>query len=164
MTRFERGSVLWTSLLTALTGVGYFWTKYLVESSEPWAVINHPWQPWLLKAHILVAPLMVFAIGMIAVRHVWKHFRGGMRLARRSGVSMALSLAPMVLTGYLIQAITGETLLRAMAISHIALGALFSLALAVHYLRVRRRPEAGLAHQMRRVRLSGRQAPAPRAG
>lgn len=140
MTRFEKWSVLSTALLTTLTGVCYFWTKYLVESSDPWAVVNHPLQGWFLKAHILVAPLLVFAVGMVAVRHVWKHFRSGIRWARKSGVSTAISLLPMVVTGYLIQVITGEALLKGIAISHIVLGALFAVGLAVHYVAVRRRP------------------------
>ena len=164
MTRFERLSVLWTSLLTALTGFGYFWTKYLVESTDPWAVINHPWQPWLLKAHILVAPLMVFAVGMISVRHIWRHFRGGMQWARKSGVGTAFSLLPMVLTGYLIQAITGEGLLKAMAISHIGLGTLFSVGLAIHYAIVRKKPPAEMSRQAGRISVPPRPARRPQVG
>lgn len=39
----------------------YWWMKNRMEPLDAWAAINHPLQPWMLKAHILVAPLMVFA-------------------------------------------------------------------------------------------------------
>ncbi|MDP9348192.1 MAG: hypothetical protein M3P24_03475, partial [Gemmatimonadota bacterium] len=132
MTRFEKWSVWSTSAATTATGVGFFWAKYLVESSDPWAVVNHPLQPWFLKAHILVAPLMVFAVGMITVRHIWVHFRSGAPHGRRTGIVTALALGPMVLTGYLIQAVTHAGWLRAMAISHIVFGTLFALGLSIH--------------------------------
>lgn len=132
MSRFEKWSVLSTSLLTSLTGLIYLWMKYFMESTEPWAVVNHPLQPLVLKAHILVAPLLVFALGFIAVRHIWRHFRIGVALGRRSGLTTAVSLAPMVLTGYFIQAVTHESWLLAIAIAHIVVGLIYSLGLAVH--------------------------------
>lgn len=132
MTRFEKWSVLSTSLLTALTGIVYIWMKYFMEPTDPWAVVNHPLQPLVLKAHILVAPLLVFAAGMIAVRHIWRNFRAGVRFARRSGLTTAITLMPMIVTGYLIQAITHEGWLFAVAMAHIAAGLLYALGLAVH--------------------------------
>lgn len=149
MSPFERWSVLTTSLLTAATGIVYMWMKYFMESSDPWAVINHPLQGWFLKTHILVAPLLVFAVGMIAVRHVWRHFRAGVRHGRRSGLTTGIALAPMVVTGYLIQAITAEGWLAAMAISHIGVGLLYTVGLAVH------------AWLGRRLRKPARVRPAP---
>jgi hypothetical protein len=138
MSRFEKWSVLSTSLLTAATGIVYFWMEYFMESTEPWAVVNHPWQPWVLKAHILVAPLLVFAVGSIAVRHIWKHIRGRVVPGRRTGLTTAIVLAPMVLTGYLIQAVTGEGWLQAVAISHIAVSFVYSIGVVAHAWVIRR--------------------------
>lgn len=152
MTRFEKWSVLTGSALTLATGTGYFWTKYLVRPADPWAVVNHPLQTFFLKSHILVAPLLVFAVGMVAVRHVWKHFVSGIQWARRSGLTTAASLLPMVVTGYLIQAVTGEALLQGIAISHIVLGFLFAVGLTIHYVTVRRPPARGrMVRQTRRI-------------
>lgn len=138
MTRFERWSLVLTSIGTAATGVGYLWIKYLMEPSDPFSVFNHPLQPWFLKAHILVSPLLLFAVGAIAVRHVWRHFRTHVVTGRRTGLTTALSLAPMVLTGYLIQAVTHEGWLEAIALSHIGVGLLYTVALALHYVLARR--------------------------
>jgi hypothetical protein len=139
VTRFERWAVLGTSLLTFGTGAGYFWTKYLVRPSDPFSVVNHPLEPWFLKAHILVSPALVFAVGLIATRHVWQHLRCGVRAGRRTGLVLAGTLAPMVGTGYALQVVTHVGWLRALAIAHVATGTVFAAALALHRWRAGRR-------------------------
>lgn len=144
MSSFEKWSVWVTSALTGITGVAYFWAKYMVEPSDPFAVVNHPLQPWFLKSHILVSPLLLLAVGSILVRHVWKHYRRGIRWGRRSGITTALVFLPMVLTGYAIQAVTHAGWLQALAVGHIAVGAVYLVGLGLHqvavqYLRPRRR-------------------------
>ncbi|HET7604257.1 MAG TPA: hypothetical protein VFK36_14625 [Gemmatimonadales bacterium] len=138
MTRFERWGVWSTSVATAVTGFVYLWMKYLMTPVDPWAVINHPLQPWVLKAHILVAPLLVFSMGMVALKHIWRHLRSARRTARRTGLTTALVLGPMVISGYLIQSVTGEGVLRALAIAHIATGTVYALGLLAHQVMVRR--------------------------
>lgn len=132
MTRFEKASVWITTLLVGITGIVYGWMKYLIPPSDPFSVVNHPLQPLFLKLHILVAPLFLLAIGTIAIRHIWRHFRSGGRRSRRTGITTALSVGPMVATGYLIQVITGETLLLAMVIAHVAFGSLYLAGVALH--------------------------------
>ncbi len=58
MSSLERWNLWITTILVVVTGVALFGVKYLMAPSEPWAVINHPIQPWLLKAHIIVSPFM----------------------------------------------------------------------------------------------------------
>ncbi len=132
MTRFERWAVWSTSVATFVTGVIYLWMKYLLVSDDPLAVANHPWQPAVLKAHILVAPLLVFSIGLVALRHVWRHFRSKTRDGRRSGLLTLVVLGPMIVSGYLIQTMTEEGWLKAMAVAHIGLGLMYGLALLAH--------------------------------
>jgi hypothetical protein len=132
VSRFERWAIWSTSVATFVTGVIYLWMKYLVVSDDPLAVVNHPWQPALLKAHILVAPLLVFSIGLVAVRHVWRHFRSETQDGRRSGLLTVAVLGPMIVSGYLIQTVIEEGWLRAMALFHIALGLIYGFALLAH--------------------------------
>lgn len=139
MSGFERWSVWVSAALTTVTGIGLLWTKYFLDASEPWSVVNHPLQPWLLKAHIVTAPLLVFAIGLIALRHVWKHFRNGVHWGRHSGIMTGLVTVPMIVSGYLIQAVTHVTWLQVIAISHIVLGFVFAIGLSLHQLFVSRR-------------------------
>ncbi len=131
--------LLWvSSVATALTGVVYFWMDRMLSPLDEFAIINHPLQPLVLKLHILVAPLLVFAIGVIAVDHIWKYFRGTIQRARRTGVWGMWPIVPMIVTGYLIQAVTAPLWLAVVAWAHIATGLLYLGTLAAHQLAVRR--------------------------
>jgi hypothetical protein len=109
VTRFEAWSLHLSNLLVGGTGLVYSGMLYLVTPSDPYAIVNHPLQPQVQHLHILVAPLLIFAVGLVWHRHVWSHWKRGKRQGRRTGVSMALTLAPMVVSGYLIQtAVDGD--------------------------------------------------------
>jgi len=135
---FERRAVSWTGTATFLSGVGYLFLKYFVTSDDPFGVVNHPLQPWFLRAHVLASPLLVLAIGSVAVRHVWAHYVSGVKTARRTGILTALVTAPMIATGYLIQVVTSLGWLRALALVHIAAGVVFGVGLAAHQVVLRR--------------------------
>jgi hypothetical protein len=134
VTPFERWAVWSTSVATFVTGVIYLGMKYLMVSDDPLAVVNHPWQPAVLKLHILVAPLLVFSIGLVALRHVWRHLQSKTKDGRRSGLLTVLVLGPMIASGYLIQTMAEEGWLRTMAIVHIGLGLVYGVALLAHQL------------------------------
>ncbi len=146
-------------MATFVTGVIYLWLKYLIVNDDPFAVVNHPWQPAVLKAHILVAPLLVFSIGLVTLRHVWRHLRSDMREGRRSGVLTVVVLGPMILSGYLIQALTDEGWLRAMALSHIGLGVVYGLGLLLHQFAAGGRKARAIRTEERRVRKRRRRRP-----
>lgn len=157
MNAFERWSLWVTSGLTAATGIGYFWTKHLMSSDDPWAVVNSPLEPWFLRTHVMVAPLLVFVLGAITTRHVWRQFRSRVASGRRTGVITGLVAGPMVLTGYLIQVVTGAGWLRAIVIAHIAASFAYVVGLLLHQAFVGRR---GTARPMRARRAAARESPA----
>jgi hypothetical protein len=167
VTRFERWAVWSTSVATFVTGVIYLWMKYLMVSDDPLAVVNHPWQAAVLKLHILVAPLLVFSMGLIALRHVWRHLRSKMRDGRRSGLLTVVVLGPMIVSGYLIQTLTEEGWLRGMAIVHIGLGLAFGVVLLAHQFAAGGRKARSARVEERRLRkrrrrhLRARVRPAP---
>lgn len=132
MTPFERWSVRLSSTVVILSGVGFLWAKYFVQPSDPFSVVNHPLEPWLLKAHVLSAPILVFALGLIAVRHVFVHIRRGVRTARPSGLLLVATIPPMVLSGYLLQVASGPTFLQVLVWTHIASSVLFAVGVVVH--------------------------------
>lgn len=140
MTPFERWSVWLTTAGTLVTGVAYWWMKDVMTGTDPWSVINHPLQPWMLKAHILIAPLMVFSVGLITSRHVWRHYRMGVGKGRKTGLVSALTFGVVVLSGYLLQVLTAETLLRALGWLHLGLGVVYSVSVAAHWPATRGRP------------------------
>lgn len=162
LTPFERWAVWSTSVATFVTGVIYVWLKYLLVNDDPFAVVNHPLQPVVLKAHILVAPFLVFSIGLVAMRHVWRHLQSGRKEGRRSGLVTVVALAPMVLSGYLIQAVTEAGWLRAIAISHIAVGIIYGAGLLVHQFTAGGRKARAVRSQDRRIRKRRRRQHPPR--
>ncbi|MFW5947952.1 MAG: hypothetical protein ACOCUW_05620 [Gemmatimonadota bacterium] len=139
MTPFERRAVWITTAGTLITGVAYWWMKELLTPAEPWAVVNHPLQPWVLKAHILIAPFQVFSVGMITSRHIWRHYRQGVPKGRRTGTLAAVTFAAVVLTGYALQVVTAELLIRGLAWAHLVLGVVYSVGVAAHWPATRRR-------------------------
>jgi len=146
MTRFERWAVWLTTGGTLLTGVVYWWMKDMLTPTETWAVINHPLQPWMLKAHILIAPLQVFSVGMITSRHIRRQIQSGVNRGRKSGYISTVTFLMMVISGYALQIVTPEMLLRVFAWSHLGLGVLYSLGVAAHWPATRNEPAADTRH------------------
>ncbi len=132
MSAFQRWLLYLSTLLTFVSGVAYFWMKHFVEPAEPWAVVNHPLQPWALKAHILAAPVMLFAFGLIASQHIWRSLRSSLPTGRHSGCIAAYTFLPLVLTGYLIQVVTSEGVLAILSWTHLGLGVLCAGAVLAH--------------------------------
>ena len=56
MNRTEAWFVHLSTLLVGITGVIYAIMRYLMEPTDPFSVVNHPWQPTLQHLHVLVAP------------------------------------------------------------------------------------------------------------
>ena len=103
MTRPQAWSIHLTNLLVGATGVALGVMAYALEPADEFAIVNHPWQPTMRHAHILLAPALVFAVGWIWQAHVWPRLRSGYRSHRRTGWVLVVSLAPMVLSGYALQ-------------------------------------------------------------
>lgn len=121
-----------STVLVGGTGLAYAWTRYLAEPADPFAVANHPWQPHLQHAHIVAAPLLVFACGLVWRDHVWRRLRSGFRRKRRTGACLAIALAPMVVSGYLLQVATAELARTAWIGVHLVASCVWLPAYAVH--------------------------------
>jgi len=122
-----------TSAATGATGLLYWWMRTWLEPADEFAVINHPLEPWVLKAHVLVAPLLVFALGMVAVDHIWRQYSLRIRAGRRSGLLSMWTIAPMIATGYAIQVVTHVGALEALAWAHVAAGIAYLIGLVLHH-------------------------------
>ena len=134
MSGFKKWLVWTTSVLTGVTGLIYWWMDEFLQPIDEFAIINHPLQPWLLKAHIIIAPVLVFALGVIWMNHIWKHIRISMQGARKSGLIAVVLITPMVFSGYLIQAVISPVLLTVLVWIHIGGGLFYLLGLLVHKL------------------------------
>lgn len=161
MSRLERVLLHLAVLLAASSGTVFFWMKYLLVGRDPFSVVHHPWQPHVLAAHVLVVPLLVFALGLITREHIVGRFLGGGTLpGRRSGIGAIPLALSMIVSGYLMQVLTGPAPRRVMAMLHAASGGAFTLAYVAHLLLSR--PLRGVARGSAGPEAPRRRAPAAR--
>lgn len=144
MSRFEAWTVHLATWLVGGTGLVYAWMLYLLPPVDEYSTVHHPLQPQTQHLHVIFAPLLVFAGGLIWHQHVRAHWRRGVRRGRRSGVALALTLAPMVISGYLIQTAVEEGWRRGWVAVHLAASALWLAGYLAHqapllFARIRRR-------------------------
>jgi hypothetical protein len=142
MTRLEAICLHIAVALTTVSGAIFAYMKYAMTTDDPFAVANHPAQPFMLDAHVVTAPLLVFGFGLIFNGHIWWKYRSGFQGRRRSGLWSFSLIVPMVLSGYLLQATSGEGVRKAMMVTHWVSSAAFVIAYLVHQF-VRRRAGNG---------------------
>ena len=140
MSRLEAWFVHLATLLVGGTGLVYAWMRYFAHSDDPFAVVGHPWQPATQHLHVLAAPLLVFAIGLIWKAHAWAGLR--LRVAARwaSGVSLLATAGPMIVSGYLLQTATAPGWRKVWRAIHLTASALWMGGYLMHQVSSRWRP------------------------
>lgn len=135
----------WTShigwTLVGLSGLAYGILKYFLASPDPDSRLAHPWQGAVLAAHVLAAPVAVFGLGLLFRRHALSKLSSGEGERRRTGLSMTLLAIPLVLSGYLVQTLTGDAARHWTGWGHAALGLLYAVGYALHPVALRALPD-----------------------
>ena len=116
----------------SVTGVVYGVFKYFVPSPDPNSRAGHPFQPWAMKAHLLIAPFAICGIGLILRRHALARLRTGEVNGRWTGATMLVIFTPLVLSGYLVQMLVSRAATRTAGWTHTAFGVLLVLGYLVH--------------------------------
>ena len=130
MTALDRALVHGSTAAVGVTGLAYFAFKHFMAGDDPFSAVNHPLQPWALKAHVLAAPILVFAIGLIFRDHVLAKARnGGTRRVKRSGLALGIAVLPATATGYLLPVLASGGSRDAVAWAHVGFG---TALLALH--------------------------------
>ena len=132
MNRIEAWFMHISTILVGVTGGVYAVMRYLMEPVDTFSVVGHPWQPGVQYLHVVAAPFAVFAFGLIWKNHIYDHYRRGFISGRRSGISMILTMAPMVVSGYLIQVSVGEFWRIAWIVVHCVTSFLWITGYLVH--------------------------------
>lgn len=135
MSRFERWLLHLSNLLVGGTGLVYAWMLYFLRPEDPYAVVNHAWQPQAQHLHVLAAPLLVFGAGMIWRNHVWAQWKLKVRRGLASGVTLGLTLIPMVASGYLLQTAVDDTWRKVWVGVHLASSGLWAAGYLAHQVR-----------------------------
>jgi hypothetical protein len=134
MRTWERWSFNFLSLVVTATGFAYFWMKYAVQTDDPFAVVNHPWQGPMLTLHLLASPPIILLFGIILNSHIMRKLRLPRMANRKSGLLSLGTFVAMVCSGYLLQVTVAEGWMRALVALHVTSGALFSGAYGIHLL------------------------------
>jgi hypothetical protein len=113
------------------TGLVYAWMRYLFDPIDEWAVVNHPWQPHFQHIHVLVAPLLVFAVGLIWSAHVLGKLKNG-RKNRVAGIGLTALFLPMAASGYLLQVAVQPGWRQAWIWVHVVSSLVWVVAFVVH--------------------------------
>lgn len=107
MSRWQRWCHHASNVLVGGTGLSYFVLRHLVTAEptaeDPFAAVSHPLQPDVQHLHILVAPLLVFAVGWTWSTHVAPRLSNPRSNNRSTGMTLLVAFIPMVASGYLLQ-------------------------------------------------------------
>jgi len=118
--------------VVAVTGVVYFCMKYLTRVTDPFAVINHPWQPAMLSLHIVAAPVFIAFFGMLFRSHTLRKLLSRDAGNRRTGWTSLVSFSAMALTGYLLQVAANPAWLAVLVWAHVLTSLLFFGGYGMH--------------------------------
>ena len=132
MKRWERWTLNALSLVVAATGFVYLWMKYALQTDDPFALVNHPWQNGMLDLHVVASPAFVLMFGIVFNSHIMKKLSATRLPNRRSGIVALCTFAVMIVSGYLLQISSHEGLMRALVVLHIASGTIFAASYATH--------------------------------
>jgi hypothetical protein len=130
--RWERWTFNVLALVVAVTGFAYLWMKYVAITDDPFAVVNHPWQPAMLNLHVLASPIFLLMFGIILNSHVMKKLRTSSGPNRKTGLTSLATFAGMVGSGYLLQVTSNESALQALVVLHAGSGTAFTIVYAIH--------------------------------
>jgi hypothetical protein len=139
--RLERWTNHASTFVLGLTGIALFAFRYLMDppADDPFAVASHPLEPASLAVHVIAAPFGVLGAGMLVRGHVLARLQDRtLRRSRATGWALALTAAPMILSGYLLQVSVSEGLRRAWLVIHLVTGAAWLVGWLLHLVSARR--------------------------
>ncbi|HEX8619293.1 MAG TPA: hypothetical protein VF911_17050 [Thermoanaerobaculia bacterium] len=134
----SRTQLIWLHLavaLTAITGVVFAVMKYFMKSDDEFAVANHPMQPYMLAAHVVVAPALLFLLGWTFSNHMVPKYRFGDGSNVKTGIAQMALIVPMALSAYLLQIATNDTMRDVMAWAHWITSGVFVLGYLIHLIK-----------------------------
>ena len=134
MSSGQRGLLHAANAAVCVSGLVYAWMRYIAEPADEWAVVNHPWQPHLQHLHVLAAPLLVFAVGLVWSVHILGKLQNG-QTNRAAGIGLTALFLPMVASGYLLQVAVAPGWRQTWIWLHVLSSLLWIAAFVVHQVR-----------------------------
>ena len=117
MNAWQRRLLWWATAVVTASGLLYAVLRYLVPPSDPFSAYNHPLQPWSLDAHVLLAPVLLFALGWFWGNHVLPKLKRRVP-GRPSGLALLGLIVIMTASGYLLQVLSASSFRPVLAWIH----------------------------------------------
>ena len=130
--RFERWGFNAAYAAMTVSGAAYFGMKYLMATDDPFAVVNHPWEPTMLALHVVAGPVAIALFSLAFRSHGLPKVWQATAVNRKSGLVAAAVLVVLVASGYLNQVATHPTVLQASIWTHVGAGGVFAVTYAIH--------------------------------
>ena len=130
--KFERWGFNAACGAMTLSGAAYFAMKYLMTTDDPFAVVNHPWEPTMLAIHVVAGPVAIALFSLVFRSHGLPKIWQATAVNRKSGLAAGAVFVVLVGSGYLNQVATDPNVLEASVWTHLGAGGLFVVAYAVH--------------------------------
>jgi len=131
MNPMDRWSLHLTALVTVLTGLADGLLRWFGQRAGEFGPEPHPLLGLAQHLHVLASPLLLFALGMAVRGHLQMRLGKGPE-GRRTGLSSAFLIAPMVMSGYGIQVVTDPAWRTGLAWAHGLAAGFFLLAYLGH--------------------------------
>ena len=132
MKRWERWTFNALNVVVGMTGIIYFSMKYGLVTDDPFAVVNHPWQPLMLSLHVVAAPVLILLFGIVLRSHILKKLGSKHQPDRRTGWMSLLSFVAMALSGYLLQVASSAVWLNTLIVVHLVTSGVFLVGYVAH--------------------------------
>ena len=129
-------------VVVAATGTAYLHMKLVLTTDDPFALVNHPWQPAMLSTHVITAPFFVACFGMLFRSHTLRKLISPSRFNRRTGWASLLGFAAMTASDYLIQIASTPAMVDFFIWFHVVSSLLFVIGYSTHLVIGRRVDEA----------------------
>ena len=136
MMGWERRGLHAAAAAAALTGGVYGWFRYFGQRMGDFGPEPSPWQGTWHHLHVLAAPLLLFMLGVVLRGHLLPKLRNRAREGKRTGLTLGLLVAPMVLSGYGIQVAVDARWHAALAWIHGVSSLVFVSAYLVHLIAI----------------------------
>ena len=130
--KFERWGFNAAYAAMALSGAGYFIMKYLMATDDPFAVVNHPWEPTMLAIHVVAGPVAIALFSLAFRSHGLPKLWQATAVNRKSGLTAGAVFIVLIGSGYLNQVATNPIVLEGSIWMHIGAGGVFVVAYAIH--------------------------------
>ncbi len=130
MERWHRRWIYISCALLVASGLAWLIARYFLRSAGQFGETVHPIEPWAIKLHGAAAMLMLFFLGTLLNGHVRRALKSGRNLV--SGWSMVAMFALLILTGFGLYYVAGESDRPVWSSVHWIVGIALALGIVVH--------------------------------